>query len=438
MKSLDTFVTLFENKEKNNDIISEKRWIKRPSLKELQGKDPDDVSDDANWAIDEPTDDDIMEEIDWANSSENVQILKEKMNAEEDFFIQGRAGWGKTSLIKKIAKKHGYHIITVYLDKCEAEDLEGNPVSMQNKRGNAVTRKAMPEWASIMRENPEKDFLLFFDEMNQAQPDVMNALMPIVLEHEISGHKFDNFFVGAAGNFEDENGAVNELSGPLKSRFKPLIIWETNTDETWNEAFDFLHKKWDSEFGADFINLFSDNRELFDNPREIDHKIFGFLSNSKKGGDVSWMPAKRYLKRLQGLAKEDLTMSEQKKLATLAEAIYEKMNEKEGNSKQGGEKKAKKGKDMISEDLRKAIKNAMVRGYMIQNEDENGNPVEKGGKPVKYGISRECIFDVFANADVNAEMLQRLINKFEADGLSFKYEKDSEFKKAGLKHPADD
>ena len=77
--------------------------------------------------------------------------------------------------------------------------------------------------------------------MNQAQPDVMNALMPIVLEHEIAGRKYgptdkngkvteSNFFVGAAGNFEDENDAVNELSGPLKSRFKPIIVWKTHDE----------------------------------------------------------------------------------------------------------------------------------------------------------------------------------------------------------------
>ena len=41
--------------------------------------------------------------------------------------------------------------------------------------------------------------------MNQAQPCVMNALMPIVLKNVICNVQFDNFMVGAAGNFEDEN-----------------------------------------------------------------------------------------------------------------------------------------------------------------------------------------------------------------------------------------
>lgn len=435
MKSLDNFVTLYEN---NGGIISEKRWEREARIKALQGKKPEDVSKEGNWALDEPTDDDVMEEIDWANASENVQILKEKMHAEEDFFIQGRAGWGKTSLIKKIAKKHGYSIITVYLDKCEAVDLEGNPVAEKTKSGHAVTVKALPAWANLMREHEEKDFLLFFDEMNQADGAVMNALMPIVLEHEIAGVKFDNFFVGAAGNFEEENEqGINALSKPLASRFKPLIIWESGTDATWKEAFDYMHKKYDNEFGKDFIDLFWEQRNLFDNPREIDKKIFGFMSDTKKGGDYSWMKPPRYLKRLQGLKRDgDLSRSEEAELAKLAEAMYNKMNNKDE-----GEKPAKRARnrEMIPENVTNAVKRGMQSGILTQREDENGNPVKTGGKVVSYGISRENIVPVIvAGGEANAEMVERAINKFEADGIKFKYEKDSEWKKAGLKDPFED
>ena len=435
MKSLDNFVALFENN--GEEIISEKRWEREARIKKLQGKKPEDVSKEGNWAVDEPEDDDAMEDIDWANASENMQVLKEKMNAEEDFFIQGRAGWGKTSLIKKIAKKHGYSIITVYLDKCEAVDLEGNPVAEKTKSGHSVTVKALPAWANMMREHEEKDFLLFFDEMNQADGAVMNALMPIVLEHEIAGVKFDNFFVGAAGNFDSENDAINELSKPLASRFKPLIVWESGTDATWKEAFDYMHKKYDNELGADFIDLFWQQRNLFDNPREIEKKIFVFMIDSKKGGDVSWMKPARYLKRLQGLKRDTpLSRSEEGELAKLAEAMYNKMN-----GKDEPKKTSKRGRntEMVPENVVSAIKNGMRNGVLTQHEDENGNPVDKGGKVVSYGISRENIVAVItAGGEANAEMVERMINKFEADGITFAYEKDSEWKKAGLKDPFED
>lgn len=436
MKSLNEFVTLFESGKTTENIISEKRWEREARLERLKNKTPEQTSKEGNWAIDEPKDDDVMKEIDWENASENMQVLKEKINAEEDFFIQGRAGWGKTTLIKKMAKRHGYHIITVYLDKCEAVDLEGNPVAEKTKTGRAVTVKALPAWANVMRENEDKDFLLFFDEMNQADGAVMNALMPIVLEHEISGVKFDNFFVGAAGNFDDENDAVNELSKPLASRFKPLIIWETNTDATWKEAFDYMHEEYDQYFSPEFINKFYENRNLFDNPREIEKKIFMFMLDSKKGGDYKWMKPARYLKRLQGLTRDgELSRSEQTELSKLAEAIYNEMNGT-GDSKENDTKSKGRRTEMVPQEIANAIKNGMRNGSIPQNEDENGNPVESGGKLVLYGVSRENIVKaITAGGEVNAVQVKRLISKFEADGIKFRYEKDSEWKKAGLKDP---
>ena len=112
------------------------------------------------------------------------------------FFIQGEAGWGKTSIITGLAKSLGKTVITVYLDKAEATDLGGIPVPAKSKRGADYVKHLLPEWAKLIYDNPKTNFLLFFDEMNQAAPDVMNALMPIVLKTEICGIKFKQSFVG--------------------------------------------------------------------------------------------------------------------------------------------------------------------------------------------------------------------------------------------------
>ena len=85
----------------------------------------------------------------------------------------------------------------------------------------------------------------------------------------------------------------------------------------------------------------------------------------------------------------------------------------------------------------------MKRGYMMNDErDSSGNLIDKR----KYGISRENI-NVFCDMElsdkesgevVNAEMLERIINKLEADGVKFKYETNEEWKKAGLSDPYED
>ena len=292
----------------------------------------------------------------------------------------------------------------------------------------------MPGWASYMQEHKEKQFLLFFDEMNQAAPDVMNALMPIVLETTVCGVKFDNFIVGAAGNFEHENDAVGELSGPLKSRFKPIIVWETGGDEEWGQAFKYMHKAWDEKLGPEIIDVVYENRALFVNPREIEHKVLKHIYAMKNDSEKDLFDVEDYYDRLESLAKENLTRAEQDQLKKLAEKVYNYVNE---IKPQEDERKArKKDADMLTDSLKKDIKNGMTRGFLT-----SGDASDKR----KYGISRENIAQVFADdasfddgTGINAEMVERYVRKLEADGVKFKYETNKEFLDAGLSDPFED
>ena len=400
----------------------------------IVGKDVKKNGTGGKFAIDEPTDNDAIEPLSKDQLNKNMKRLLMKFKADEPFFIMGEAGWGKTSIIKSMAKRFGRTVITVYLDKCEATDLGGIPVPREDKRGNAYVDSAMPAWAQYMLEHDDKQFLLFFDEMNQADGAVMNALMPIVLETEVCGVKFDNFIVGAAGNFDHENDAVNELSGPLKSRFKPIIVWETGGDAEWKQAFDFMHKEWDGKLGEDgpeYINLLYENRDLFQNPREVEHKILKWCSKMVNTDDKDLFDVEDYLDRLEGLTKEDLNRTQEDKLKKLAEATYNLVN----GLSISPERKRSKGKEMMDETLKNTIKKAMRNGFMTNGPDSSDKR--------KYGISKENAPLVFCDPEMtenacNREMFDRYINKLEADGLKFKYETDDEWKDAGLVDPFED
>ena len=400
----------------------------------IVGKDVKKNGTGGKFAIDEPTDNDAIEPLSKDRLNKNMKRLLMKFKADEPFFIMGEAGWGKTSIIKSMAKRFGRTVITVYLDKCEATDLGGIPVPREDKRGNAYVDSAMPAWAQYMLEHDDQQFLLFFDEMNQADGAVMNALMPIVLETEVCGVKFDNFIVGAAGNFDHENDAVNELSGPLKSRFKPIIVWETGGDAEWKQAFDFMHKEWDGKLGEDgpaYIDLLQENRDLFQNPREVEHKILKWCSKMIDTDDKDLFDVEDYLDRLEGLTKEDLNRTQEDKLKKLAEATYNLVN----GLPLSPERKRSKGKEMMDETLKNNIKKAMRNGFMTNGPD---SPDKR-----KYGISRENAPLVFCDPEMtenacNREMFDRYINKLEADGIKFKYETDAEWKKAGLVDPFED
>lgn len=393
--------------------------------KNIEGKPAEKNGTDGLYGVDEPTDNSAVVEIPKEQLNKNMKKLLMKFRTEEDFFIIGKAGWGKTSIIRDLADKFDRKVETVYLDKAVASDLGGIPVPGKTRKGHGKQEMLMPDWAATMNENPDIDYLLFFDEMNQAAPDVMNALMPIVLEHEVCRVPFDNFFVGAAGNFEDENDAVNELSGPLRSRFKPIITWQPD----WKAAFSNLHEKWDSILGKDFVNKFEENEDLFDNPREVEHKIFKFTNKLKKSGMYSEFDADDYLDRLNDIVRENLQRNEKAAVKKLAEYMYDYMNDKlAAKAEKSSRSTRNKGMDMVSDVTKNAIRKAMRQGYLEQREGKDQHTV-------RYGISRENITAAIDSEECNAEMLQRIINKLEADGVKFKFEKDSQWKKLGYKDP---
>ena len=437
-----------EFSKKENDIINKK--ASKANI--ARGKEEKEwTPGGATWAIDPPYEDGAVEDIPDEDYTDNLLDLQAKFDADEPFFIQGRAGWGKTSIIEDMAKRAGRHIVTVYLDKAQATDLGGIPVPVE-REGVAEIVNAMPDWAAYMlKHRKTKKFLLFFDEMNQAQPDVMNALMPIVLKNVICNIQFDNFMVGAAGNLKEENEiGVNDLSGPLKSRFKPIIIWDSGP-EAWKSTFKYLHSKWDKVFGKNVIDIFEKNALLFDNPRELEHKVFKAINITReKAKSNPKVKLSRYnaawcLRRLQDIVKEELTREEGKQLKELAEVYHKLLVEGPDAFKEENQTRSRrsKGRDQVSDEIKNQIKTAMQRGYMMNDKkDKDGKLVDKR----KYGISRENI-NVFCDMDlsdpesgevVNAEMLERIINKLEADGIKFKFETNEEWKKAGYVDPYED
>ena len=394
--------------------------------KNVEGKPAEKNGTDGLYGIDEPVTNKAVVEIPKEQLNKNMKKLLMKFRTEEDFFIIGKAGWGKTSIIRNLAERFGRKVETVYLDKAVASDLGGIPVPGKTKKGRGKQEMLMPDWAATMNENPDIDYLLFLDEMNQAQPDVMNALMPIILEHEVCRVPFENFFVGAAGNFENENDAVQELSGPLRSRFKPLITWQTD----WSASFSHLHSKWDEILGEEFVSKFEENKELFDNPREIERNIFKFTNKLKRSGMYSEFDVDDYLDRITDLIGErKLSRSEESAAKKLAEYMYDYINDKLAAKAEKSRRSTRnKGMDMVSEVTKNAIRKAMRQGYLEQKEGKDEHVV-------RYGISRENISAAIDPEECNAEMLDRIITKLEADGVKFKFEKDSQWKKLGYKDP---
>ena len=193
MKSLNTFVN-----EINEGIINEYRTKKTdkeeaPELKDVKGQDEEENGSGGVWAIEPPTEDDIVNGIDKNTLTRNKKRILMRLKSKKPFFIQGEAGWGKTSIITQLAHQCKRTVITVYLDKAEATDLGGLPVAKKSKKGADYVATLMPAWAKVMYDNPETQFLLFFDEMNQAgislQQRMIKTCAKESVDDDCSGNK---------------------------------------------------------------------------------------------------------------------------------------------------------------------------------------------------------------------------------------------------------
>lgn len=428
MKDMKEYALSKIGEQKPGDTVTEARRKVEPSDdkvvqngkivdkdKTLEAAEKPNAAKRMKWAVDEPTDDDATKYADKSEWTNNMKMVRSRIRANKPFFILGHAGWGKTAIIKSVAKKFGLSIITVYLDKAVPEDLDGIPVPMEGKKGSVYQERAMPAWASYMIEHPDKKFLLFFDEMNQADPRVMNALMPIVQENTIGGYYIPNYIVAGAGNYKDENAATSKMSEPLMERFAPIIQWEDKTPEAWKEYFDYIHKEWDSKVGKELVNEFEKNSNLFRSPRVVDQKLLGFIYNIKELGEEEWdfYDPEFYLKYMkgEGILEDDLSRSEQGDIEKLAEYIDSWMRE------DGSEEKAntRSRETLDAPDwLKEDVEHGMKLGWIIGDD----------GK--KYVMSKENITELFIDegveSEVNAEQIWQEVKKNEKKGIKFKYD----------------
>ena len=196
-----------------------------------------------------------------------------------------------------------------------------------------------------------------------------------------------------------------------------------------------MHKKLDKKIDKKLINDIYKYVHLFDNPRAIEMKVLDFLYEIKQDGDYDMFLIDDYKECIDDLMKDDLTATERKQEDELVDIIWEYMQKSEEKAEDdedddsGSRSSRRSNKEMISDSLMQDFKNGMANGSLYEPDDN-----------VRYGISRENIGKLFTNKDfnpepMNMEMVNRLIKKFEADGIKFKYEKDAEFLKDKLKDP---
>lgn len=154
--------------------------------------------------------------------------LEDFIKADLPVFLHGKSGCGKSARIKEIDP----NCVTIYLASSKPDMLVGKTIVVDGE-----TKDVPPEWykkiCALCEKEPNKDHILFFDEITNATPAIQGMAFNIILGKEINGKwKLpDNVKVVAAGNETKESLSANKLTEPFFRRFNHLYI-ET-TLESW-------------------------------------------------------------------------------------------------------------------------------------------------------------------------------------------------------------
>ena len=142
-------------------------------------------------------------------------LLETTLDARLSALMRGHPGVGKSSLAQALAKSRGLPLVDIRLAQRDPAELAG--VYFPDHERTCLSLYA-PDW---VRQVCEKPALVFLDEINAAVTRLHQAAAyQIVLEHRVGPFVFHpDTVVLAAGNLEEDNAIVAQLSSALCNRF---------------------------------------------------------------------------------------------------------------------------------------------------------------------------------------------------------------------------
>lgn len=185
-----------------------------------------------------------------------------EMDASASILLRGDHGIGKSSLVKQLAliikEKEGrvdYPVIDRRLSQMTQGDIIGLP-----KLDSGRTCYAPPDWYATACEQP---VVLFLDELNRAEVEVMQSAFQIVLDRELNGRKLHpETRVYAAVNTSAHYN-VNQIDPALLDRF--FVIDVNFTVNEWVKW-----AKLEGQIDPDIVNFIVSNNSWLTTPKQFD------------------------------------------------------------------------------------------------------------------------------------------------------------------------
>lgn len=187
---------------------------------------------------------DKMREVETITPSQYKKLLKDAGN-RKNIFAYGKSGIGKSAIVEEYGTENKLETIVFSLATEMPEAMGGIPHAKVEEAVAYFTRLLDERLAPLFK-TKGKGYILFFDEMNQALPEVLNACYSIChpdpTKRNWCGHSLQYAQIVGAGNLstgEDGTVYLNDIPTPLHNRFH---IFELKSNK--KDTKEYLKKKW--------------------------------------------------------------------------------------------------------------------------------------------------------------------------------------------------
>lgn len=193
-----------------------------------------------------------------------VNKLKNYIAADHNVIITGPAGTGKTGMLMKATEDLG--LKTKYYSASTLDpilDLVGLPIPSENTRTVDFYRPLDVDNAEV----------IFFDELNRAEPKTLNAVFEIIQFRSINGAKLPNLkCVVAAVNPVSDEYDTEELDLALLDRFDVYLNAEVEAD------YNFYKNMFGTDYARAGIAMFKQYQKDYNNSQRSNKNKMGYFS----------------------------------------------------------------------------------------------------------------------------------------------------------------
>lgn len=143
------------------------------------------------------------------------------IRANQNIFLFGRRGVGKTHIVMQAAKDCGFKINYINLSVVERPDLAGYPNLRDDS--DVITYKS-PYFLPTLLENAKPDSIIVFDEVDKAPHEVTAPLLEILQFKKINNKLINAAACVLTGNLINEGAYSNVVSSALLDRGAKYIL----------------------------------------------------------------------------------------------------------------------------------------------------------------------------------------------------------------------